>query len=597
MNKRVQLLLVLSIIITLVVACGGDDPPAEPPAPIEEAVVEEAEPTEEPTPAKEPTPTQEPEPTATVEVEEPTPEPTEEAIALPDLGGRMVSIAIENAYLPFNYIDLATGEPAGWDYEAWDEICNRLNCVPDYVETRWDGMIVAVSEGQFDAAADGITFTEERAQIVDFSDGYINVDQRLMAQLDEDRFSSVEDFVADDSLIIGTQLGTTNYNTAEAAVGADRILPFDDFGLAVQALLAGDVDAVIIDETAGQGYVGVNADQLQLVGDSLSSDQLGFIYPKGSDLVEPVNLALAAMAEDGFLDELASKYFSEQFTITYDDIGDGAYTVEVLSFGEEPYLHPTGAFSFGYPAEWKLAQEDGISAIISDQEDETFMVGAFFDTQEELDEVNAQEFINLVIESFLNQLDGEYEVAEPIDQPDGSLYYPATYTSGDTTGNADFFFDQQGHIMFVIYFLTPNYDELQPTWDEILATYTVDAEAATASLPDPVTPEPQPTQAPAPTPVPADNLFAPAAGQAGFYIFNEFGEEITVDIGGQARKIPPNGTPESGVLIELAPGKYTYTLSIPGGAANGEIDLPPDQSWGLGVRGDGAVYNPFQVYP
>jgi len=80
-----------------------------------------------------------------------------------------------------------------------------------------------------------------------------------------------------------------------------------------------------MDETAGQGYVGVNADKLELVGPSLSSDELGFIYPKGSDLVEPINAALDSMKADGFLETLAQKYFSDNFTITYDDIGEGAY--------------------------------------------------------------------------------------------------------------------------------------------------------------------------------------------------------------------------------------------------------------------------------
>ena len=50
--------------------------------------------------------------------------------------------------------------------------------------------------------------------------------------------------------------------------------------------------------TAGQGYVGVNADSLTLVGESLSSDQLGFIFPKGSDLVEPINAALAELTAE-----------------------------------------------------------------------------------------------------------------------------------------------------------------------------------------------------------------------------------------------------------------------------------------------------------
>lgn len=247
--------------------------------------------------------------------------PSEAPMAeLPDLGGREITIAVENAYLPFNYIDPNTGEPAGWDYDAWDEICNRLNCVPNYVETSWDGMIVAVSQGQFDAAADGITITEDRAQMVDFSDGYINIEQRLLARLDEDRFDSPESFAANEELLVGTQVGTTNYDTSVGLVGAERVQAFNDFGSAVQALIAGDVDAVVIDETAGQGYLGVNADQLKLVGESLESQQLGFIYPPGSDLVEPVNQALATMAADGTLDELAEKYFSDRFTITYEDL-------------------------------------------------------------------------------------------------------------------------------------------------------------------------------------------------------------------------------------------------------------------------------------
>jgi polar amino acid transport system substrate-binding protein len=222
--------------------------------------------------------------------------------------------------LPFNYIDPNTGEPAGWDYEAWDEICNRLNCVPEYVETSWDGMIVAVSEGQYDAAADGITITDERAEIVDFSDGYINIEQRLLVRKGEDRFDGSESFAADPNLLMGTQVGTTNYDTAVELISQDRVQAFNDFGAAVQALITGDVDAVIIDETAGQGYIGVNADQLDLVGESLASQQLGFIYPKGSDLVEPVNMALESMDADGTLATLAEKYFSDQFTITYDDL-------------------------------------------------------------------------------------------------------------------------------------------------------------------------------------------------------------------------------------------------------------------------------------
>lgn len=240
--------------------------------------------------------------------------------AVVDLECREVNIAVENAYLPFNYIDPDTGEPAGWDYEVWNEICTRLHCKPVYTEASWEGMIQAVSDGQFDAAADGITITEDRAEIVDFSVGYINIDQRLLVRIDEDRIESIESIVADENLVLGTQTGTTNYETAATYLAEERISAFEQFPFAVQALIAGDIDAVIIDEVAGQGYLGENADSLKLVGPSMSSDHLGFIYPKGSDIVDPVNQAINAMKADGFLEEINLQYFGPGFTITYDDL-------------------------------------------------------------------------------------------------------------------------------------------------------------------------------------------------------------------------------------------------------------------------------------
>lgn len=239
---------------------------------------------------------------------------------LPDLGGREVTVAVENAYLPFNYIDPTTGQPSGWDYEAIDAICALINCKPVYVEAAWEGMIQAVANRQFDMAADGITITADRAQIVDFSDGYISIQQRLLVRASEDRINSIADVQNNPAIRIGTQTGTTNYETGVQVFGAQRLQAFEQFPFAVQALIAGDIDVVLMDETAGQGYVGVNADQLKLVGEPLSSDQLGFIFPKGSDLVGPFNAALAELRANGTLDILADKYFSDKFTITYDDL-------------------------------------------------------------------------------------------------------------------------------------------------------------------------------------------------------------------------------------------------------------------------------------
>ena len=172
--------------------------------------------------------------------------------ALPDLAGREVRIAVENAYPPFNYINPQTNEGEGWDYEAWNEICSLLNCSPVYEEASWEGMIQAVGNGQYDAGADGITITPERAEQVDFSDGYIQVDQRLLARAGEDRFAGMDEFVANAELRMGTQTGTTNYETAKELLPEDRLQAFEQFPFAVAALINGDVDAVIMDETAGR---------------------------------------------------------------------------------------------------------------------------------------------------------------------------------------------------------------------------------------------------------------------------------------------------------------------------------------------------------
>ena len=80
----------------------------------------------------------------------------------------------------------------------------------DFIETSWEGMIVAVSNGEYDMAADGITITAERAKIVDYSIGYIDLSQKMMVRVGEDRFAGVEEFVAGD-FIIGVQVATTQF--------------------------------------------------------------------------------------------------------------------------------------------------------------------------------------------------------------------------------------------------------------------------------------------------------------------------------------------------------------------------------------------------
>jgi polar amino acid transport system substrate-binding protein len=129
---------------------------------------------------------------------------------------------------------------------------------------------------------------------------------------DEDRFTSIDEFVANSELVLSTQTGTTNYETALGLVGEERILAFDLFPTAVQAVLAGDADAVIIDSTAGLGYQGENADQLAIIDGTLSSDALGFVFPEGSELRAAFDAALMTMMADGSLQAINEKWFSAE---------------------------------------------------------------------------------------------------------------------------------------------------------------------------------------------------------------------------------------------------------------------------------------------
>jgi len=238
-------------------------------------------------------------------VEEAAPaEGAEAAEGLPDLGGQEVIMMVENAYPPFNSIDESTGEGIGWDYDMGREICARLNCVPVFTEGAWDGLFPAMAAGEYDVAFDGITFTEERDETVDFSLIYTDTGQRLLVRAGEDRFTTAEEFAADPDLLIATQITTTNETVAIELVGVDRVQSFEDFPAAVAAVMAGDADAVVIDTVSGQGFIDANPGELEMLGDMVHGDPLALTFPPGSELIEPFNAALSAMMEDGTLDTI-----------------------------------------------------------------------------------------------------------------------------------------------------------------------------------------------------------------------------------------------------------------------------------------------------
>jgi len=230
---------------------------------------------------------------------------------LPDLKGREVLVVSSNDYTPFTFVDPTSSKNVGYEYELIKQICWRLNCFTTNQSGEWPALLVSVSQGQYDVGMVGISITEERKAQVDFSDPYIVVDSRFLVRADETRFTDSASFKANADLKIGTQAGTTGQFVAEGLLGEknERIKFYDNFGIAVQALLKGDVDAVVSDVAAGRGYIGVNQGKLKLMDESLATDPIGMIFKKGSVLVAPFNQALASMKADGYLGYLENKWF------------------------------------------------------------------------------------------------------------------------------------------------------------------------------------------------------------------------------------------------------------------------------------------------
>jgi ABC-type amino acid transport substrate-binding protein len=233
---------------------------------------------------------------------------------LPDLKGREVVAVTAQDYFPLTYVD-PKGRGVGMEIEMWEEICKRLNCKLNWKVAAWDGMITAINQKQYDVGMDGISITDERKQQVDFSDPYMQVEQRFLVRADEKRFADGKSFASGQSLKIGSQAGTSGFYTAASLLNlkdgetSPRLVVYDNFGISVQALLKGDVDAVITDVASGRGFVGAYAGKLKILDETLSTDPLGYIFPKGSDLVAPVNAALKSMKDDGYLAYLDNKWF------------------------------------------------------------------------------------------------------------------------------------------------------------------------------------------------------------------------------------------------------------------------------------------------
>lgn len=221
-----------------------------------------------------------------------------------------VTVVTDPSFVPFEMMDTETGEMVGFDMDIINEVAERAGFEVDLTTMEFNGIIPAVQTGSQEIAIAGVTITEERAEIVDFSDPYYDSGLRIMVRADNDSVETLEDLAG---LTVATKIGSTSYDFLQENLGEDaEITPYPGTSDMYMALLGGNVDAAFYDapnvgyfaQTRGEG-------RTRVVGPLYEGQQYGIVFHKGSQWVEPVNQALAEMREDGTYDEIYTKWFGE----------------------------------------------------------------------------------------------------------------------------------------------------------------------------------------------------------------------------------------------------------------------------------------------
>jgi polar amino acid transport system substrate-binding protein len=233
---------------------------------------------------------------------------------LPDLEGQEILVAVENLYMPYQFVDPRSDEAIGYEYDIVEEVCERINCTPVYENTTFDIQLSGTAAGEYDMAMNGLFITEERQAIYDFSIPYSQAEAYLLARAGEDRFTDLANFaeVAEEKgLVIGVQNGSFGQALVAPdwyAVPEAQVVTFEEFGALLVALEAGDIDTMVVDAFGGE-FISSTGDIFELVGPPVADPvDMGFIFPLDSEIVDAFNAALESMMADGYIDYLVYKW-------------------------------------------------------------------------------------------------------------------------------------------------------------------------------------------------------------------------------------------------------------------------------------------------
>ena len=201
----------------------------------------------------------------------------------------------------------------GIDIELAQAIADKLGLELVIDDMDFDSALMAVQEGRSDIVLAGLSYNDEREEVMDFTTKYATGIQVVIVK----EGSDVTMDNLGDGKLIGTQRGTTGYMYASdtpenGGYGEENVLAYDNGATAVQALLNGQVDAVIIDQAPAESYVAANEGLTILPGNWVEEDYCIAVDEGNAGLLEAVQTALSELQADGTLDTIVAKYISAE---------------------------------------------------------------------------------------------------------------------------------------------------------------------------------------------------------------------------------------------------------------------------------------------
>jgi ABC-type amino acid transport substrate-binding protein len=215
-------------------------------------------------------------------------------------------VGIDTPYPPFEI-----GQPpdvSGYDIEVFDAVAKELGYDVTYQDTGFPTIFRDLAQGKFDVVLAATTILPDREQTVDFSDPYYLTPQSLLVTEGSD-IRNVDDL---DGATVGAQDATTGEFYAQDNTGASEVRGYKEGPDAINALKAGQVDAVIIDAAVAVDAV-KKSGGIEIAQKIVTNELYGIPVAEDNDaLLEQINDALAKIKEDGTLDKLYEKYFHKE---------------------------------------------------------------------------------------------------------------------------------------------------------------------------------------------------------------------------------------------------------------------------------------------